>query len=212
MKIVSLTVKFHSFIGIPLLVCSFLSCASDAQTRNIVSKFKQTEAGRAFLMNHSERDLEAALAFLHDPARNFQGVQRVANVCSYLGAYVSYLAETKQKDDAGYMDFFSKHFRIATDDNVPVLNFLMLTCHDAFLMEMIGDHYTKLFGASPEIFVRDLRRRANWKWIVGRASGGNWRAFMGGLAKLGNSGFEQELKKYALSISWRYISWCLFTK
>jgi hypothetical protein len=168
--------------------------------------------GRAFLINHPEKDLEIVLSFQRDPLRNFQDVQRVADVCSYIGAYASYLAETKQKDDAGYMEFYSKHFRIATDDNVPILNYLILTCHDAFLMESIAGKYTELFGASPEIFVKDLRRRANWKWIVGRASGGNWRAFMGGLAKLGNSGFELELKKYALSISWRYISWCLFTR
>jgi hypothetical protein len=152
-------------------------------------------------MDHSERDFEKVLAFLQDPLRNFQGVQRVANVCSYIGAYVSYLAQTKQKDDAGYMDFFSKHFRIATDDNVPILNYLMLTCHDAFLMEAIADRYTVLFKVSPEIFAKDLRRRANWKQIVDRAGGGDWRAFKEGLAKLGNSAFELELKNYVLSIS-----------
>jgi hypothetical protein len=163
-------------------------------------------------MDHSERDFEKVLAFLQDPLRNFQGVQRVANVCSYIGAYVSYLAQTKQKDDAGYMDFFSKHFRIATDDNVPILNYLILNCHDAFLEESLVGHYTELFGASPKIFVKDLRRRANWKRIVDECRAGDWRAFMGGLAKLGNSGFEQELKKYALSISWSYISWYLIRR
>jgi hypothetical protein len=196
-----LTKKLNLFIGVPLLVCSFLSCASDAQTRNIVSKFKQTERGRVFLMDHSERDLEKVLAFLQDPLRNFQGVQRVADVCSYIGAYVIYLAETKQKDDAGYIKFFSTHFRIATDANVPILSYLMLNCHDDFLMEAIVGRYTELFGVSPEIFVKDLRRRANWKRIVDEAGTGDWRAFKEGLAKLGNSEFELELKNYVASIS-----------
>lgn len=196
-----MTKKLNLFIGVPLLVCSFLSCASDAQTRNIVSKFKQTERGRVFLMDHSERDLEKVLAFLQDPLRNFQGVQRVADVCSYIGAYVIYLAETKQKDDAGYIKFFSTHFRIATDANVPILSYLMLNCHDDFLMEAIVGRYTELFGVSPEIFVKDLRRRANWKRIVDEAGTGDWRAFKEGLAKLGNSEFELELKNYVASIS-----------
>ncbi|MGZ7065707.1 MAG: hypothetical protein ACXVI6_05055, partial [Candidatus Aminicenantales bacterium] len=128
-----MTKEFHLFIGIPMLVCSFLSCASDAQIRNTVSKFKQSEVGRAFLINHSEKDLEIVLSFQRDPLRNFQDVQRVADVCSYIYAYARYLAETKQKDDAGYMDFYSKHFRIATDENVPVLTYLVLNCHNAFL-------------------------------------------------------------------------------
>ena len=189
------------FIGLPLLICSFLSCVSDARTRNIVSKFKQTEVGRGFLINHSEKDLEKVLAFLQDPLRNFHSVQRVADVCSYEYAYAKYLAETKQKDDAGYLKFFSTHFRVATDDNVPILTYLILNCHNAFLGEALVDRYTMLFGSSPEIFIKDLRRRTNWKHIVDETRAGNWQAFKEGLAKLGDSGFELELKNYVLSIS-----------
>jgi hypothetical protein len=193
--------KLISFIGLPLFMCSFLLCASDARTRIIVSKFKQSEVGRAFLINHSEKDLEIVLSFQWDPLRNFQKVQRVANVCSYIWAYAGYLAETKQKDDAGYLDFFSKHFRIATDDNVPILTYLLLNCNNAFLGEELSDVYTTLFGSSPKIFIKDLRRRKNWKQIVDETRAGNWRAFKEGLAKLGDSGFELELKNYVLSMS-----------
>jgi hypothetical protein len=193
--------KFILFIGLPLLICSFLSCASDARTRNIVSKFKQTEVGRGFLLNHSEKDLEKVLAFLQDPVRNFRSVQRVADVCSHEYAYANYLAETKQKDDAGYMTFFSTHFQVATDDNVPILTYLILNCNNAFLGEAYADRYTVLFKSSPEIFIKDLRRRKNWKQIVDEIRAGNGRAFREGLAKLGDSGFELELKNYVLSMS-----------
>lgn len=188
------------FIGLSLLICSFLLCAPDARTRIIVSKFKQSEVGKAFLINHSEKDLEIVLSFQRDPLRNFQDVQRVANVCSYIYAYANYLAETKQKDDAGYLDFFSKHFRIATDDNVPILTYLLLNCNNAFLGEALADRYTTLFGSSPKIFIKDLRRRKNWKQIVDETRAGNWQAFEEGLAKLGDSGFELELKNYVLSM------------
>lgn len=150
-----MTKKSDLFIGVPLFVCILVSCVSGGQTRSIVSKFKQSEVGRAFLINHSEKDLEIVLSFQRDPLRNFEDVQRVADVCSYIYAYANYLAETKQKDDAGYMGFFSKRFRIATDENVPVLTYLVLNCHNAFLMEAIADRYTVLFKVSPEIFVKD---------------------------------------------------------
>jgi len=157
--------------------------------------------GRGFLKNHTEKNLAIVLSFERDPLRNFRDVQRVADVCSYIYAYANYLAETKQKDEAGYMNFFSKHFRIATDENVPILTYLVLNCHNAFLGESFMGQYTDLFGASPEIFIKDLKRRANWKQVVDEARVGNWRAFEEGLAKLGNSGFELELKNYVASIS-----------
>jgi hypothetical protein len=152
------------------------------------------------MTNHSEKDLERVLAFLQDPVRNFRSVQRVADECSYEYAYANYLAETKQKDDAGYLTFFSTRFRIATDDNVPILTYLLLNCHNAFLGESLADRYTVLFKSSPEIFIKDLRRRKNWKQIVDETRGGDWQAFREGLAKLGDSGFELEFKNYVLSI------------
>jgi hypothetical protein len=194
-----LTREFNTSIGIPLLVSLFLSCGLNAQTRNVVGKFKQSEVGRAFLKNHSEKDLEKVLAFIQDPVRNFPDVQRVTNLCSYIHAYGQYITE-KNDDPAGYLTTFSMCFRVATDENVPILTYLILNCHNAILSEGFADEYTKLFAVSPEIFVKDLKRRANWKTVVFLAGGGNWELFKQGLAKLGNSGFELELKNYALSM------------
>jgi hypothetical protein len=191
--------KFNLSIGALLLACFFISCVSRELIGYAINKFKQTEVGRSFLKDHSEKDLVKVLAFIQDPVRNFPDVQSVADVCSYMHAYAQYISETN--DDAiGYLTFFSTHFRIATDENVPILDYLMLNCHNAFLMDAIADYYTKLFAVSPEIFVKDLKRRANWKRIVDEAGAGDWRAFKEGLAKLGNAGFERELKNYALSV------------
>ena len=198
--------KSQLLISVPLVVCVLVSCVSGGQIGNIVSKFKQSEVGKAFLLGHSEKDLEIVLAFLRDPVRNFPRVQRVANVCSYIYAYACYLAETNDKDEAGYHDLSIKYFWPATDENVPILTYLVMNCHNAFLGESFVDEYTKLFGASPEVFVRDLRRRPNWKEIVRHLTSGYWGAFTDGLARLGNSGFERELKDYALSISKRSCS------
>lgn len=171
-----------------------VSCVSGGQPRNIVGKFKQSEVGEDFLLNHSEKNLKIVLAFLQDPVRNFRQVQGVADVCSYIYAYANYLTETRQTDEAGYLCFLSKHFQIATDNNVPVLTYLVLSCHNAFLSEGFADQYSRLFGMYPEVFIKDLRQRANWKRIVYEGAMENWQAFNEGLAKLGNSGFERELK------------------
>jgi len=188
-------------VGLSFLLCAFLLSGQHGQIGDIVNKFKHSEVGRVFLRDHSEKNLETVLAFLQDPVRNFRRVQAVADVCSYIYAYVRYLAETKENDDAGYKRFYRTHFRIATDDNVPILIYLVLNCHNALFMEELTDRYTVLFKESPEVFIRDLRRRANWRQVVDEIRGGNWGAFKDGLAKLGNSGFERELKNYALAIS-----------
>jgi hypothetical protein len=183
------------------LVHPFALSGSDAQTTNIVAKFKHSEVGKVFLRDHSEKNLETVVAFLQDPMRNFRRVQGVADVCSYIYAYANYLTETKEKDEAGYHDLGIKYFRVATDKNVPILTYLVMNCHNAFLEESFVDEYTMLFGATPEVFVRDLRRRPNWRQVVDQVRGGYWGAFKDGLAKLGNSEFERQLKDYALSIS-----------
>ncbi len=190
--------KSNLSIGVLLLVFSLVSCVSRGLIGYTVSRFKHSEVGRAFLKDNSEKDLEKVLAFIHDPVRNFPDVQRVADVCSYIEAYGRFISETNE-DPVGYLNLTYAHFMIATDEIVPILTYLILNCHNAILSEGFADRYTRLFEGSPEIFIRDLKRRPNWKHVVDEVVGGDWQAFKKGLDKLGNAGFELELKNYVLS-------------
>ena len=190
--------KSNLSIAVLLLVFSLGSCASGGLIGYTVSRFKHSGVGRAFLKDHSEKDLKKVLAFVHDPVRNFPDVQRVADMCSYINAYGHFVSE-KNEDPVGYLNLIHAHFLIATDENVPILTYLILNCHNAILSEGFADRYTRLFEGSPEVFVRDLERRPNWKRVVDEVVGGDWQAFKRGLDKLGNTGFELELKNYVLS-------------
>ncbi len=196
-----MTKKCVLSIGLGLLICSLLyGSDSDTQARNAVGKFKQSEVGRVFLRDHSEKDIEKVVAFLRDPVANFRGVRSVGDVCAYIHAYAQYVSETGD-DPAGYLKFLSRHFRVATKDNVPILTYLVLNCRSAFLSEAWVAHYAELFRDYPGLFAEDLSRRKNWKRIVEEVSMDDPQAIEEGLAKLGQSKFERALKSYFLSIS-----------
>jgi hypothetical protein len=177
-----------------------VTCFANKQARDTARRFKETNVGRAFLANHSQKDLEIVLRFLRDPLTNFRDVQSLPDICSYIYAYANYLAESKGDDTAGYLVFLSTNFRTANEENVPVLTYLIMNCRNAFLGEAFADRYAVLFETSPSIFVKDLMKRRNWKQVVNELRGGNWGAFKAGLAKLGDSPFELELKSYVLSM------------
>ncbi len=196
-----MTKKCVLSIGLGLLICSLLyGSDSDTQARNAVGKFKQSEVGRVFLRDHSEKDLEKVAAFLRDPVANFRGVRSVGDICAYVHAYAQYISETGD-DPAGYLKFLSRHFRVATKDNVPILTYLVLNCRNAFLSEAWIAHYAELLRDYPRLFAEDLSRRKNWKRIVEEASMDDPQAINEGLAKLGQSKFELALKSCVSSIS-----------
>jgi hypothetical protein len=62
--------------------------------------------------------------------------------------------------------------------------------------EELADCYTILFGKDPVPFVKDLKKRADWRSVVDSLQSGSGSEFMRGVSKLGNSMFERELRSY----------------
>jgi hypothetical protein len=167
---------------------------------NLISAYKETDEGVAFLKKHKELDLLNVVLFLQYPSEYFCRIQRIHDLCSFMWAIEMFLYQQRNMEFDGFFGFVRRNFQVASTENVPILTYLILNCEHAYFAEELVNVYSKLFEKQYVLFIEDLKRRNDWKRIINGMPAGDWNAFKRGLAKLGNSKFELELKEYASSI------------
>lgn len=181
----------------------FLSARID----EFVGRFKGTKVGGVFLQEHAEDDVRKTLAFLQNPKGHYGTVQDLPDLCAFMAAIGRYTATFLPGNDPSGLDDGSaltwRYFREADAENIALLTSLMMRCESPEIRFPFAEQYTKLFEIYYGVIVKDLERRTNWRDVIRAASMGDKETFFSGLAKLGNSPFEQELKAYAGSLKWR---------
>jgi hypothetical protein len=85
--------------------------------------------------------------------------------------------------------------REMNEEKFYVITFLVLNCYSAVYGELLDDLYMDLFGSHTELFIKQLKKRGDWKRIVDRGTA-SMRQFVVVINNLGNSDFEKELKEY----------------
>jgi hypothetical protein len=83
------------------------------------------------------------------------------------------------------------------DKTIKLVTYLLHDHHpDGVHWEILADMYTELFEAYPDQSVNDLKTRQDWKSVIDRLAMGSYKHMRAGLAKLGDTEFEKELKAY----------------
>jgi hypothetical protein len=181
-----------------IIVIAIASPSLQEQTlEERIHEFSSTSIGQQFLANHSSEELKKVILFLENPLVYFNELANIADYCDYISIYAYYLRSSKQVTGDIYYSFLDKYFRDIDQKRVHVLTQLLLNCKkDAIFSELLADRYTVLFGINPSVFVCDLKARKNWKEVIDSIRSGNGGAFREGIAKLGDSDFESQLKEY----------------
>jgi hypothetical protein len=171
--------------------------AQDQDVQAVIENIKKTDYGREFLQSHSETNMEKMILFSRDPVKFFPHIQDIKDWCSYLGLYEEYMRVELKSSYSLMISWARDKFIKADDDSAAILAFLLLNDNDCgHWGEELADRYTILFGEDPVPFMKDLKKRANWRSLVDSLESGSWDALMEGAAKLGDSMFERELRSY----------------
>jgi hypothetical protein len=193
-----------TIIAIMVSMCQFLQAFDQEDTKNQIKEIVAWVQSRN--TNHpnypridSEEALEKVILFVKDPMkysylpRTMDGYQ----LWTYIRLYDNFLYEAKKIGGGTY--FFQQLSTITetmNDEKVTLVTSLFINCNGAFNCELLCSLYTVLFGRNPALFVKDLEKRKDWKRVIGDLAPGDYEAFRAGLAKLGDSKFEKELKTY----------------
>lgn len=160
-----------------------------------IESLKLTEYGREFFIQYSEKDLEHLILFLKNPKRYFSKVQNIGSLWSYIGVYQRFLRETHEIEGSIWGAFLEAHYQNIDKKKLSVLTFLLLAAPPGVSKASFADIYVKFFNSNPGLFVRDLKKREDWKRIVdGLLNYGS--SLTMGLNRLSNTAFEIELKTY----------------
>ncbi len=193
------------------VLCLFVSQVMDAsplgqfhraynkkEIKEQISEIRDKEYGEEFLKLYSEEDLEQVIQFLQDPMKHFSKILRILHIWPHVGVYQRYIREKNEQGGNIWGPFLETHFKSIDGKKLPILTFLFLTAPPGASKGLFADTYVDLFNSNPGVFIRDLRKRKDWKYIIDELLGGesSWKA---GLDKLGNSKFEKEFKAYVSS-------------
>ncbi len=185
------------------LTCQLLGTFSGQEIRNEIKQIRSSERGREFLKDHSEENLYKIMLFATDPVKYFISIQDIKDWFGYVEIWDSYLIRSN-KTAKGYLGTLLEHFRDINPEKVEILTFLVLNSKNCGLyQEAMGARYARLFSASPGTFIEDLEKRKNWRDVIGLILVGGWYEFKVGVAKLGDSEFEKELKAYLAELERR---------
>jgi hypothetical protein len=146
-----------------------------------------------------EKALEDVILFINDPLDRFDSIMHLNThqLWHYIGMYDYVL---KGRKGIGTFYFFDRLEKSMIPVNATKVKLVTYLVHDRMPdgvdAEFMVDIYTKLFEVNPHLFVNDLKTRSDWKDLIGCLASGDYMAMNRGLAKLGNSRFEKELKAY----------------
>ncbi len=141
-----------------------------------------------------EKALEDVILFIHDPVTCLDSIKYLDSyhLWTYIGMYDAVLKGG---------DYFLDQLRdIASNIDDKTIKLVTYLLHermpDGVTGEMLAYMYTELFEAYPGQFVIDLKARPDWKSVIDRLAIGGYKQLRAGLAKLGDTKFEKELKAY----------------
>jgi hypothetical protein len=146
-----------------------------------------------------DQEVDILEAFLKDPVANFDRIKGVHDLCgTILATDIERSTRGLAQDRDLYIGKLFGALRHEIDERkVEIAIYLFLQLHrcQGSMIENIID----IFTDQPRLFVRVLRMTGEWRSVINIMSQ-DWGAFSPGLAKLGNSAFEKELREYALSL------------
>jgi hypothetical protein len=183
-----------------VLLCTMACSFSNQGIKEQIKEIKKLEYGANFLKGHSEKKLYQIRLFADNPTKYFGHVQNIKDWCAYFEIWDHYLSTVKNIRK-GCFETLLGHFSEVDGEKVAILDFLIVndsTC--GFYAESLSYYYTILFSKHPEIFIKDLEKRRDWKDIIKTLYSGEWGAFETTVSKLGDSEFEQELKAYVAEL------------
>ncbi len=173
--------------GILIVVCLiYLGCHTYAFGNNDIPAYIQ-----------ETDDLEA---FLEDPVANFDRLKAIPNLCDRViqGYELKRAFQGPRGPRPDFLDLlFSRHFQEFDEKKIEIVIYL-----NRNLWRCYGKIWEKtgmIFGLQPEMFVRVLEHEAEWRDVIDGLSL-KWESFSAPLRRLGDSGFEREVKDYAFSI------------
>jgi hypothetical protein len=157
---------------------------------------KEVKAYATSLHEEREGKLGDVAAFLSDPVANFDKVRHLDDLCLWIGRYDRSLFEAGVRNYRSLSSFFQKNFHEIDEKKVEILIHMNIHCGSGGLNgEILGSQTARIFRDYPQMFIEALEKNRDWKKFINGITIG-WRDFSEGLAKLGDSGFEQEIRKY----------------
>jgi hypothetical protein len=185
-------------ILIALLVFGLSNGLASQFTDRRLLEFKNSAPGQQFLRTHSEQDLSKVIRFLDDPKGGFDCIQKIADVAKYVDSY-DYFVMTTGRQKEGFWYFLHKNFQSVDPDKADILTFLLLSFRfeGGINAEALGSTYAHLFAADPSVFLPAMEKDDRWKSVV-ESLFAEWSIFKKGVAKLGDSEFERQLKAYVV--------------
>jgi hypothetical protein len=188
-----------------ILLCSLACSNSNHGIEKQIKEIKKWAYGANFLKDHSERKLYQIRLFADNPVGCFNQVRNIQDWCAYFQTWDFYLIDVK-KIPEGCFGKLLQHFENVDDKKAAILSFLILTDSKCgFYAEALSERYTILFSKQPEVFIRDLEKRGDWKNIIKTLYSGEWGAFEDTVLKLGDSKFEKELKAYVAELKINFL-------
>jgi hypothetical protein len=161
-----------------------------------------------------EKALEDVILFINDPVGRFDSIKRLNTdqLWKYISMYDYVLKGSKGIGTFYFFDHLKEMMIPVDEKKVKLVTYLMHDCQpDGVFAELLVDLYTGLFAVDPLLFVNDLKTRTDWKDVIDSLGSGDYEAMRAGLAKLGNTKFEMELKEYWTECrkKWSSIKECL---
>lgn len=160
------------------------------------SEFEREVKEYALLL-HAEREHKMKLVgvFLNEPVKNFDKIKSWNDICVWISRYEDQLHEDEGSSESAMDRFIETQFQEIDEDKTKILVFLVLNCQGAN-GELLADKAAKVFSQYTGLFIRVLSETNEWKTVVDEISMLGWGDFSKGLAKLGDTSFEREIKKY----------------
>jgi len=189
-------------IALPVLQFVYAFDKQDAkgQVREMVAWAQNRDANPlSYPRINSEEALEKVILFVNDPLKysDLPHAMDGYQLWNYIYLYDSFLFQTKKsKVEFFFFQQLDTLTKTMNDEKVMLVTTLFINCHGALYCEGLCGYYTELFGRYPALFVKDLKKRNDWKRIIGDLAPGDYEAMKAGLAKLGDSKFERELKEF----------------
>ena len=179
--------------------------ASIAQDRikHIKAWLPNSEHERVYKIE-SEDTLEKTIMFVEDPERYFRLISDmdVTQFWENISLHDSFMREKKKAKSGFYFHerliAFTKDLLAMRGEKVSVMTFLLLNCQSANYEQRIKDLYMHLFGLHTGLFIRQLKKREDWKRVVDELDVERAEQFKRVLRHLGKSQFEKEFRDYLL--------------
>lgn len=127
-------------------------------------------------------------AFFKEPLVNFESLKKLEDLQDKMSKYIKYNRDIVE-------DFFKGFFERMDDKKMEIIMFVL----SIYPYDIIADWGARAFRLYPELFLNNLEQYYDWRPIVAGISE-RWEEFFPGLAQLGNSKYENNIKEFATTL------------